>query len=336
MLKSAHLLIPHITAAGIALIYAWFISNSPFVQTGLQFIAPAILILLTHLIWLSFSGQLTHGFANVAFARTTCTTLVLALGIVAFSMFAPQPASANAEDIAVGFGAILGVIGCLAVLAIVLAIPFLLLWVILKIFNSIFPDGDKTDDRVNDFGTVIFALTALGIASVEGVPNFYSFQSAGSSTASATIHAPQTDVWQTMQTATSPAIALPNFLSNFPKPTQVIIDEGTALGAIRKVEFQGREGMGHLTLQVAEQGKNSATFRVLSDTSPYASWVSYKTLTYATNNVEGQTKLDVTLTYDRDLAPAWFFTPLVKFSAYLAMNVLASDVKHRAENPNAS
>jgi hypothetical protein len=71
---------------------------------------------------------------------------------------------------------------------------------------------------------------------------------------------------------------------------------------------------------------------VVSDTSPYANWVSYQSLTYRTRTEQGLTILDVTLEYDRLLAPAWFFAPAIKGAAYLAMDVLARDVKSRAED----
>jgi hypothetical protein len=70
---------------------------------------------------------------------------------------------------------------------------------------------------------------------------------------------------------------------------------------------------------------------VISDTSPYAQWVAFHTLTYQVTPNAQNTQLDVTLEYDRLLSPAWFFTPAIKGAAHLAMSVLARDVKLRAE-----
>ena len=208
-------LLPHGIAAGVALTYAWFIFQSSYVKTGLQFVAPVIFILTVHLLWLGTSGQLTRGFSKIALRRSSNTTLIMALGIVAFSMIAPKPASASPNAVADTFAMLLGVVVCLAMLAVVLFVLFLM-------------------------------------------------------------------------------------------------------------------------LRVMERTENAAVFHVLSDTSPIANWVSHKTLTFRTQAIGNKTQLDVTLTYDRDLAPSWFFTPVVKFSAYLAMGVLANDVKNRAELSHGS
>lgn len=328
-------LLPHIIAAGVALLYAWFIFNSSYLKTGLQFVAPVIFVLMVHLLWLAFSKQLKSGFSTIAFQRTSHTTLVMALGIVAFSLVAPKPVSANTNFLGEAVGMLLGVVVCLAMLAVVLFIAFLLLrlliWIIRAPFKKANSPQDDPDNNLHDYGTIIFAFLILTVASAEGVPNFFAFSNKGTSTASVTIDASPKTVWQTMQRATSPAIPLPNMLSSFPKPTNVVIDEGTTLGANRKVLFEGREGTGYLTLRVMQSTPETAVFHVLSDTTPFANWVSYKTLSYTTHVVGDQTQLDVTLTYERDLAPSWFFTPVVKFAAYLAMGVLAKDVKNRAE-----
>ena len=110
-----------------------------------------------------------------------------------------------------------------------------------------------------------------------------------------------------------------------------MIDQGVGLGAIRKVKFQGRGGAGYLTLRVVERADTMARFEVVSDTSPFTDWVPYRTLTYRVIPYGANTRLEVTLEFDRLLAPAWFFTPAIKGAAYLAMDVLARDVKLRAE-----
>ena len=73
-------------------------------------------------------------------------------------------------------------------------------------------------------------------------------------------------------------------------------------------------------------------FEILSDTSPFAMWVAHKHLTYRVEAAGNDaTRLTVSLDYDRMLAPSWFFTPATKGAARLAMDVLARDVKSRAE-----
>lgn len=114
--------------------------------------------------------------------------------------------------------------------------------------------GSSDDDSTtNDFGSLALVLAITGVASLEGLTNTYKFTTNSSITAQQVIAAPSMKVWQTMEQATSPSFALPNILHSFPKPVDVVVDEGVGLGAVRKVQFQGREGLGYLTLRVIER-----------------------------------------------------------------------------------
>jgi len=182
-----------------------------------------------------------------------------------------------------------------------------------------------------DFGSLATATLFLGICSAEGVPQLYSFESANISRASHYVDTSPTNVWRALEQATSPAFPLPSILHAIPIPVDVTIDEGTQLGSIRKVAFEGREGSGYLTMHVVERTQNRVVFEVLSDTSPIAAWVAHRKLIYQVAPEKNGTRLSVHLEYDRLLAPAWFFSPMTRGAAYLAMDVLARDVKARAE-----
>ena len=173
--------------------------------------------------------------------------------------------------------------------------------------------------------------TLLLAASAEGVKGAYSFNSLSTSSATQLINASEKQVWQSLGTATQPDVPLPLLIAAFPQPVAVVVDEGVALNAKRVVKIKGREGEGYLTLRVVERTDHSAKFQVLSDTSPIADWVTHRTLEYRVEESGGATKLIVTLEYDRLLAPAWFFKPLMDGAAHLGMDVLARDVKNRAE-----
>ena len=82
---------------------------------------------------------------------------------------------------------------------------------------------------------------------------------------------------------------------------------------------------------MVERTETKAVFDVISDTSPFANWVAHRRLIYQVREENDGSRLDITLEYDRQLAPAWFFSPMIKGAAYLAMDVLARDVKERAE-----
>ncbi|MEO9652405.1 MAG: hypothetical protein ABJ360_10275 [Roseobacter sp.] len=330
-IKKAASAIAHLVSAGAGLTYAWFVSQSALMQTGLQFIAPVLVIMLVHLIWLTLSGDLSPGFSNVVFRRCAQTAIGMAATIFLASMVAPQPANAAGSDIVMVAAT---VVFCVAVIAIVGGLVALIFYGIFKGVSAAFKKSDANDpeSRLYDFGSLTSAGILLVFFSLEGHPESYAFDGHNTVTAIQLIDAAPDQVWRTMETATSPDFPLPSILSSFPRPTQVIVDEGTDLGAMRQVEFAGREGSGSLTLQVTDRTDASATFTVLSDTSPYADWVSHQSIIYRAIPEEGGTRLSVTLNYERRLAPAWFFSPVTQGATFLAANVLARDVKARAES----
>ncbi|MDZ7823760.1 MAG: hypothetical protein U5K75_06745 [Ahrensia sp.] len=332
-------LLSHLSACALALTYAWLISQSDYVRTGLQFIAPVIIILFVHLTWMAAFDRLQPGFSSDLFRQTTQSAVWMCLLITGYSIIAPMPSKAAGDS----FEGLLVVLICLAMLSAVIAILTLIIRYGFKLARYVYsslkktPDGSDggNDTRLFDFGSLGVAFLLLGISSLEGLPNTYSFAASNRSVASTFIPKSPDVVWQTLQTATSPQFLLPQALRYFPQPVEVTIDEGTALGALRKVKMSGREGTGYLTLQVTQRNENHVRFDVLSDTSPYAQWIAYKSLTYEVIPMGTVTQLNVSLEYERLLSPAWFFNYAMKGAAYLAMGVLADDVKARAQSPDA-
>ena len=324
----------HIIAAAAALIYAGYVSQSAFVATGLQFVTPLVVIMVVHLGWLALQRRLTPGFSQSVLLRSAQTAVGMAGVILLSSIFAPKPAeAADAGEIISGF---LGILFCVAVIAFIVGLIGLVIYAIFKLIGDVyrmFGNGGDEDpkSRLFDIAGLAVAVTALGLLSLEGTTQKLSFNQTLRGEASVLINQAPNQVWDTLQTATSPEFPLPNILSLFPKPIGVTTDEGTDLGAMRRVAFEGREGEGYLTLQVVERTPETAVFEVLSDTSPFAMWLAYDRLTYRVDPAGMGTRLTVTLDYDRLLAPAWFFGPATKGAAHLAMDVLARDVKTRAE-----
>lgn len=321
----------HILAAALALGYAGLISQTAFVATGLQFIGPVLVILGVHLGWLAVSGQLTRGFSNTIYWRSAQTAVTMAVAIFVGSILAPTPAQADVGEVV---ETILMVMFCVAIIAVIGGIVALFIYVLAKLISAPFKSKDDDDGpqtRLRDGASLSIAVTVLIAGSVEGISPLTSFATENHSSATYQIDATPVQVWTVMETATSPDVPLRALLMSFPQPTEVVIDEGTALGAMRRVAFQGREGAGHLTLQVTDRTDTKATFTVVSDTTPYAAWVAYQTLTYDVVAMGQGTQITVTLTYDRMLSPSWFFTPAMTGAAHLAMDVLARDVKTQAE-----
>lgn len=323
----------HIAAAGLALLYAWQISNTAYIRTGLQFVSPLLVIMLVHLGWIALRQGLPRGFSLQVFKRSAQTAGAMLGVIVLSNLITPMPAHAGGGDV---LGSLFTVVFCVVIIAIVVGLIGLVLYLLYKIGAAIGrklsgPGGGDNETRFFDVGSIVIAGLALGAASLEGVPNMYAFGASNSATASYFVAQPPSRVWQTLGTATSPDFPLAGLLEFIPKPVEVTIDEGTNIGATRKVKFAGREGTGYLTFVVTDRTETAATFTVKSDTSPVANWVAHRKLIYEVLPEGTGTRLNVTLEYDRRLAPAWFFTPLTKGAAYLAMDVLARDVKSRAE-----
>ena len=320
-------LAPHLIAIALAMTYAWHVSQSAYVTTGIQFISPLLIILLVHLGILALRGQLVDGYARAALAKTAHSATLLIGVIIATDILSPAQSHAATQT----FEQILAVLFCLVVLAIVLAIAAGFIYMLYRVLSWLWRVLSGKDSGFNDLASIGLATALIAGASLEGVPGAYKFAGDDYSTATYEVAASPEAVWHAMQTATSPQFPLPDILHMMPQPVGVLIDEGTTLGANRVVLFRGREGQGKLHLRVTEQTNRMAQFQVISDRSPMARWVAFRELTYTIHDTDGGARLDVRLDYQRLLAPSWIFTPMIENAAFLAMSVLARDTKLRAE-----
>ncbi|MEL7460463.1 MAG: SRPBCC family protein [Pseudomonadota bacterium] len=323
---------PHTAAAAAALVLGAWLSGTPLVQTGVQFVAPAAVILGVHLFGLWRANAWTPGFAVRAFTRSAWTALGLLAAMLMGTLVLPTPAEADVGEV---ITAIFTVSFCVAVLVLVGLVIFAVASLVFKGISAgaraLRKDDDDLDTRFFDFGALAVTAVVMLASALEGLPQTYTFPKADRAHVTLNIAAPADRVWQTMETATTPSVPLPAILAAFPKPVDVAVDEGTRLGARREVAFSGREGAGRLRLAVTDRSAARVHFTVVSDTSPYAQWISFRGLTYQVDPAPGGTALTVSLAYDRDLSPAWFFGPVMRGAGYFAVRVLARDVKARAE-----
>lgn len=273
LLPHRSIVLIHCLAACLALLFAWKTSHTAYVRTGIQFVAPLLIIMATHFVWFKLTSGLTRGFSNLIYRRSTQTAVGMAFIIIVSDSLVPLPAHAQSVE-GIAFG-IFTVVFCGSIIAIIIAVFALFIRLIIlagKVINGLVGGTESPDDdsTTNDFGSLALVLVITSVASLEGLKNTYNFATSGRVTAQQVIAAPSTKVWQTMEQATSPSFALPNILHSFPKPVEVVVDEGVGLGAVRKVKFYGREGVGYLTLRVVERTDSLTRFEVVSDTSPYA------------------------------------------------------------------
>lgn len=321
---------PHLAAMALSLAYAWSISQTVYVTTGLQFIAPLLIILLCHLAFLWLQRRLELGYAKLVLSRTLSSAVLLIVLLVAIELLTPRQSHAGAGETVTG---ILSILFCLVVLAVVVGIAAVALYTAYRLIAALIRwiSGGPKNNRSYDLASILMAISLISGASLEGVPGAYAFRGDGHSVATYTVAAPPQAVWQAMQTATSPEFPLPSALDMFPQPVAVLVDEGTGLGANRVVLIRGREGQGKLHLRVTEQSGLHARFSVVSDTSPTGKWVAFKSLSYDVSEHPAGAEIEVRLDYERLLAPSWIFDPMVQTAASLAASVLARDTKFRAE-----
>ena len=76
--RHAESIVASLLAGGFALSYAWIVSGTRYVTTGLQFVAPLAIILFVHLALLAARWGLARGFSATVLSRTLAT----AIGIV--------------------------------------------------------------------------------------------------------------------------------------------------------------------------------------------------------------------------------------------------------------
>ena len=185
-------------------------------------------------------------------------------------------------------------------------------------------------NRLNENGSVVLTLILLVLASLEGIPGAYRFSTGADASVTLQVKATPQQVWNALETATSPDYPIPDLLRAIPKPIAVILYEGTSLNAKRVVQFVGREGSGLLELQVVERTTNKVIYKVTNDSSPIAGWVSHRSLTYGVEKTAFGVNLTVSLKFDRNLSPAWFFNPFIRYAGVSAVTVLAKDVRERS------
>ena len=330
-------LAPHAVAAMLALLYAYAIFRSEFVRTGLQFVAPLLVVLGAHVAWIVASGgAAAPGFARVALRRTAQTAVGLSGAILVAEALAPMPSAASGGD-SIG-QTVLMALACLVVLGLVLLVISFAIYGLFRALAALVRLGRRGGSeggggggtRANDVGALMVAIAALVAMSAEGVPGGYAFGGRASATATHGADADEREVWAAMGTATSPGNPLPAILRSLPCPVAVTVDEGVELGARRVVRIAGREGAGDLSLRVVERTADRVRLLVESDTSPMANWVRFRAIAYEVRPRSGGTRVSVTLEYERRLAPAWVFGPMMRGAAHLAADVLARDTVERA------
>ncbi len=181
------------------------------------------------------------------------------------------------------------------------------------------------DDKT---GLQIVAVPALMVlASMEGVVPATTFSGPTTVSAARVLDVGSAEVeaaWE--RPLDFDGTSLPGVLSwGFPQPQS---DSGGALevGERRTVSFTGAhhrplfvadhhwgEHATELIFEVVDRTPNSARLRIVDDTTPISSWLTWNVADISWRTVDGsRTSIELDLTYTRELAPAWYFGPIEK------------------------
>ncbi len=92
----------------------------------------------------------------------------------------------------------------------------------------------------------------------------------------------------------------------------------------RVVRFASwRRPAGDSTFEIADRSANTIRFRAVSDHSEIADWLEWQEAEVQWTGLEGgHTLVKLTLQYQRQLDPAWYFGPLERYGVNLAAGYL--------------
>jgi len=113
----------------------------------------------------------------------------------------------------------------------------------------------------------------------------------------------------------------------FPRPT-AFVGEGAEVGDYRIVEFG--DG-GHITLEITDRTSSSITWATVEDTTPIAGWITFHETTATWTETSAGLELTISITFERNLSPAFYFDPLQRWGVGEMAEVLADMIEHNLE-----
>jgi hypothetical protein len=125
------------------------------------------------------------------------------------------------------------------------------------------------------------------------------------------------EVWRALARSPRVDATLPRFLRiGFPRPLEAR-GSGLAPGAARTIHFAGAEGdpPGDLVMRVTESRAGYVRFETVSDGSKLTQWLLWKSSEVRSRAVDrDHTEVAWTIEFDRQLDPAWYFTPWERYA----------------------
>ncbi|MBT5432892.1 MAG: hypothetical protein HOL02_11650 [Rhodospirillaceae bacterium] len=194
------------------------------------------------------------------------------------------------------------------------------------------------DSIRNDPNFSAWALLALAsVASVEGTTTTSIIEANHTIVRSAVVEASAQDVRRALSGSPTSGLNRPIFLRIFPEPAQVS-GGGIEPGDRRQLTFVyakwlvANEHHGTATFEVVESGKNSVRFDLFEDDSYVSNYLVWQDFVVTILPMtDGTTSIAISVTYERSLAPSWYFGPLQAYTVGLMTDVLLADLAAMSE-----
>ncbi len=116
----------------------------------------------------------------------------------------------------------------------------------------------------------------------------------------------------------------------FPRPVAASGD-GLAPGDRRRVAFAARGRTFPVEFAVSERAEGRVSMALLSDETPIAHWLTWRGSRFEWREVDGGTRVRLTLDYRRELDPAWYFGPLERLVVREAGKYLLKSIEAAGE-----
>jgi hypothetical protein len=192
------------------------------------------------------------------------------------------------------------------------------------------------ESRKGRRATLSCIVLVLAPLSLEGVSPELSWNRTETVELVRVVNAPSADVERALGQPPRMDVALPRVLRiGFPHPLEMR-GSGLERGATREILFSGAEGdpAGFLEMQVAEARPGYVRFDAVRDGSKLTQWIRWRRSEVQWAAVDPRhTRVLWRIEFDRELDPAWYFTPMERAAVSKAAEFLieANATPARAE-----
>lgn len=166
-------------------------------------------------------------------------------------------------------------------------------------------------------GTLMCVAVVLLPLCLEGVVPQLTFHRTQFVEARSIVDASEEAVSRELAASPKVDVPLPRLLRiGFPRPLEAH-GNGLEQGATRTIHFAGAEGdpPGDLVMRVTDSRKGYVRFAVMSDDSKLTQWLLWKSSEVRWSAVDrDHTEVTWTIEFDRQLDPAWYFTPWERYA----------------------